>query len=118
MSPLSGKISCLSPVLSLLPASKLLFLLTECQHPVVLNSLCASCGRKTSQEELKQVPGKCNIEKGNQVKFSEQMAKDFENRLLDKLGERGKLVMILDLDNTVLHSKAVGIQFDVYTDLE
>jgi RNA polymerase II subunit A C-terminal domain phosphatase len=72
----------------------------ECDHPVVVGSLCALCGSEISAgQDLF-----CALHSTEDIKITQREALEAFGEKLRVLEERRKLILVLDLDQTVLHT--------------
>ncbi|XP_066995998.1 RNA polymerase II subunit A C-terminal domain phosphatase-like [Anabrus simplex] len=78
--------------------------LEECTHPVVMNAMCAKCGSdlKTGNQTLSaSVP---NVYSIPQLKVSEEQAEILGNADEVRLLKEKKLVLLVNLDQTLIHT--------------
>lgn len=98
--------------------------LEKCRHEVVYYNLCSSCGFKTTNKTINnnssQISDKQNTSSYMAIskvfKFTEERAKNEEIDILQKYLEKRKLILLLDIDNTILHSSTLDInqnEFDI-----
>lgn len=72
-----------------------------CDHSIRIESLCALCGFDVSGDTLKVVPTSHSSDK---ILQTEKSAKKLQKRKNRKLFKERKLILILDLDQTILHT--------------
>ena len=83
-----------------------LFILEECTHEKFYFNLCIKCGfKKTEEFDIKNnnTYKKCGFI-SNEFTFSKKEAEYREKIKVDQYLSEKKLVLILDLDNTILHA--------------
>lgn len=73
-----------------------------CNHDIVYGGLCTLCGKEVDESE--QFNGNLAISHTDvNLKVSRKEATDIENDLKTRLRESKKLVLVVDLDQTVIH---------------
>lgn len=92
----------------------------RCKHDQTYINLCVFCGFDVrNSKELSQ---KKNINTyvsiSNTIGFSEERAKFEEKKIVNKYLNNKKLILLLDLDNTILHSADYLISEEEYNDLK
>ena len=71
----------------------------KCQHHMFFGNLCADCGQGKADTVKHSY-----LSMSQTIYFSQKKAKSIENELIEKLKESKKLILLLDIDNTILHS--------------
>ncbi|AQZ14302.1 FCP1 (YMR277W) [Zygosaccharomyces parabailii] len=73
-----------------------------CNHDIVYGGLCTMCGKEV--DETDQVEANLAMSHtDNNLKVSRKEAKDIEQSLKKRLRKAKKLVLVVDLDQTVIH---------------
>lgn len=102
-----------------------LFTYETCKHPVISNEMCGVCGEdlKTQNEISKKVVKSIvNIEESASVKIvhaepsikvSKNEALEIGKRDLNNLVQQKKLVLLVDLDHTVIHTTNDNVSNEV-----
>jgi len=104
-------------------ASPMVARMSYCLHDQVFNGLCCVCGRVPSQKNASTVSeaeagiAECvdpthantatitvNIPGGNKLQVSRNQAEDDRKNTVKRLFKSKKLLLVLDLDNTLLHA--------------
>ena len=68
-----------------------------CEHGIQLNGLCALCGSLVSESE--------SISYGHkEIMISKKVAEQIDEKIEKKLIEEKKLALVLDIDNTLVHT--------------
>ena len=84
-----------------------------CEHDQIWQGMCVSCGATIqSQNESKQ-KYQAYTAISNEIQVSQQFAKKQGKSMQKKLIDDQKLILILDLDNTVIHAVQVQRKFDI-----
>jgi len=73
----------------------------ECTHSLRIDSLCAMCGREVSYDSKQLLPALHNSDKLLQTA---EMAKIAQKKINKRLKSEKKMILILDLDQTILHT--------------
>lgn len=95
VAPLTGK---------LVKLDKDEIVIERCKHKMFFGANCTDCG------ELKDKAAKgsfLGISSG--IKIAPCLAKTLENEILGKLKDNKKLILLLDIDNTILHSRTAPV---------
>lgn len=74
--------------------------MNPCKHKLRLGSLCAHCGETINEEESLF----CLLHDTDILKTTEEEAKKIAKERKKKLDEEKKLILIIDLDQTILHA--------------
>jgi FCP1-like phosphatase family protein len=69
----------------------------KCQHEMVLKKLCTACGCEMPK-------AKTYVSLHNEISFNEKKIQIEEQNLVNKYQENKKLILLLDIDNTILHA--------------
>lgn len=73
----------------------------DCNHDITYGGLCVQCGKSVDEEENDK---NLNISHANvNIKVSEHQAESIERTSLTRLRQDKKLVLVVDLDQTVIH---------------
>ncbi|XP_052743600.1 RNA polymerase II subunit A C-terminal domain phosphatase isoform X4 [Bicyclus anynana] len=80
--------------------------LEECRHPTVMKEMCAECGADLRAEEVQKhdvavVP---MVHSVPELKVSEELAQKLGREDADRLLKNRKLVLLVDLDQTLVHT--------------
>ncbi|XP_075215635.1 RNA polymerase II subunit A C-terminal domain phosphatase Fcp1 [Lycorma delicatula] len=88
-----------------LPGGPLLELERGCSHPTVMNDLCAECGADLRKEEQSlQQASVPMVHSVPDLKVSEEQAKILGRADEERLIQDRKLVLLVDLDQTLIHT--------------
>ena len=85
-----------------------------CNHDVVYNGLCTICGKEVDENEINALNGGAQPGGPNNnlsvvphmdstLKISRQEAMALDNELVTRLRKQKKLILVVDLDQTVIH---------------
>lgn len=78
-----------------------------CNHDVVYNGLCTMCGKEVDENELNIMSISGNnltvSHTDTNLKISRNEATNLDNELQKRLREQKKLILVVDLDQTVIH---------------
>ncbi|XP_076808019.1 RNA polymerase II subunit A C-terminal domain phosphatase-like isoform X2 [Clavelina lepadiformis] len=81
--------------------------LERCSHPVVMKDMCADCGQDLRLEK-EQSTDKCAtvsmVPNIPELRISEQQAEELGNQDKARLHKMRKLVLLVDLDQTLIHT--------------
>jgi FCP1-like phosphatase family protein len=83
----------------------------KCKHEIVLYKLCASCGCEMPKS-------KPFISIHSQLSFSQSKAKEEEESVVKKYLDNKKLILLLDIDNTILHACPFNLTKEEYESLK
>ncbi|KAF6198094.1 hypothetical protein GE061_007841 [Apolygus lucorum] len=87
------------------PGDPLLEIDVGCRHPTVINDLCAECGADLQKEDEKDkqatIPMVHSIP---QLKVSHEQAQEIGKADVERLIKDRKLVLLVDLDQTLIHT--------------
>uniref|UniRef100_A0A146LM22 RNA polymerase II subunit A C-terminal domain phosphatase n=1 Tax=Lygus hesperus TaxID=30085 RepID=A0A146LM22_LYGHE len=87
------------------PGDPLLEIDVGCRHPTVINDLCAECGADLQKEDQKDkqatIPMVHSIP---QLKVSHEQAQEIGKADVERLIKDRKLVLLVDLDQTLIHT--------------
>uniref|UniRef100_A0A1B6DUE4 RNA polymerase II subunit A C-terminal domain phosphatase n=2 Tax=Clastoptera arizonana TaxID=38151 RepID=A0A1B6DUE4_9HEMI len=87
------------------PGGPLLELERGCSHPTVMNDLCAECGADLREQELKSSQASIPmLHSVPELKVSEEQAKIIGEADQERLLQDRKLVLLVDLDQTIIHT--------------
>ncbi|XP_069361732.1 RNA polymerase II subunit A C-terminal domain phosphatase isoform X2 [Maniola hyperantus] len=80
--------------------------LEECRHPTVMKEMCAECGADLRADEIQKhdvavVP---MVHSVPELKVSEELARKLGREDADRLLKDRKLVLLVDLDQTLVHT--------------
>jgi FCP1-like phosphatase family protein len=101
-------------------------LLEKCKHETKYHNLCVDCSFNFKEVQKDVLPDQQaqNLSRSNYVSissdltFSEAVAKKEEQSLVSKYLQNKKLILLLDIDNTILHTSSVPISEEEYEDLK
>ena len=79
-------------------------ILSPCLHEVFFGNLCVSCGYKKTNEEVKSENYKAYSSLSNDLIFDKNSAKKMEQNVINRYLNKKQLILLLDLDNTILHA--------------
>lgn len=85
-----------------------------CNHDVVYNGLCTICGKEVDENEINALNGSAQPGNPNNnlsvvphmdatLKISRHEAMTLDNELVKRLRKQKKLILVVDLDQTVIH---------------
>lgn len=85
-----------------------------CNHDVVYNGLCTICGKEVDENEINALNGGAQPDDSNNklsvvphmdasLKISRNEALALDNELVKRLRKQKKLILVVDLDQTVIH---------------
>ena len=93
--------------------------LSPCLHEVFYGNLCAKCGYKRTEEEIKKSENyKIYSSLSNDLTFDKNSAKKMEEKVINRYLNKKKLILLLDLDNTILHACAFPLNKEDYNYLK
>ncbi|OQR95534.1 hypothetical protein THRCLA_07784 [Thraustotheca clavata] len=70
-----------------------------CMHPIVQNHRCVVCMRKVEQETVKVI-----LPQGRIMEVNQAVAKELDGENIERMLKHKKLMLVLDLDHTLLHA--------------
>ncbi|CAH00236.1 protein serine/threonine phosphatase [Kluyveromyces lactis] len=73
----------------------------DCNHDITYGGLCVQCGNTVDEEDNSKNLTISHV--NTNIKVSEQQAETLERSSLTRLREEKKLVLVVDLDQTVIH---------------
>ena len=80
-------------------------ILSPCLHEVFYGNLCATCGyKKTDEDIIKSENYKAYSSLSNDLFFDKNSAKKMEQNVIKRYLINKQLILLLDLDNTILHA--------------
>ena len=83
-------------------------LLEPCRHDTFYVNLCIKCGfKKTAQYDENQIKGYGFLTKD--FFYSKSKAESIEKSVVNNYLEKKKLILLLDLDNTIIHTSSLAI---------
>lgn len=72
-------------------------IIEKCGHGMTYGGLCVDCGEKYDNKNS-------YVTMSKSVAFSSDKAKEIEDAFIEKAKKNKKLILVLDIDNTILHS--------------
>ena len=95
-----------------------------CTHPVIFSGLCADCGQAINEndekdpeiEEINSHPSKVLIPNLPTLKVKESIAQDLANKDKLRLQNMRKLVLLCDLDHTLIHTTSTSENLQEFDD--
>ena len=91
-----------------------ILILEKCKHEMVYINLCTKCGYKKTENDEFKAYGFTNKE----FFFSKEKAESLEKTKVQDYLTSKKLILLLDLDNTILHCSSVSISSEQIKFLE
>jgi hypothetical protein len=85
-------------------------LIEKCAHETTYHYICINCGYNLKHKEENLHRNNNFISISNTLKFSVNKAKQEEEGILKNLILNKKLILLLDIDNTILHSAALVLK--------
>lgn len=83
----------------------------KCKHEMVFRSLCTACG-------CPQPKSQAYVSLHTEITFSQEKLKEEEENVVKKYLDNKKLILLLDIDNTILHASNFEITKDEYENLK
>lgn len=88
----------------------------ECKHPELYHSICLKCDKYLSNLEIKgrglateqQYREYALLGRGANLLIRQDCAHEYIEKSVQELYKNRKLVLVLDLDNTLIHSHFLG----------
>lgn len=74
-----------------------------CKHPLVYEGVCTICLESNIKKHTQKI-----FDKISNISASDEIVKE----KIDEITRGEKFIMILDLDNTIIHARQVPIEFD------
>lgn len=107
-SPISGLVAFIQKepieVVEDSPAGSIVVMKVDtCKHPLVYDGVCTVCLEPNIKKHTQKI-----FDKISSISASDEIVKD----KIDEITRGEKLILILDLDNTVIHARQVPIAFD------
>ncbi|XP_971974.2 RNA polymerase II subunit A C-terminal domain phosphatase [Tribolium castaneum] len=84
--------------------------LKECTHPTVMNDMCAECGTDLRKNDVSVAASVPMVHAIPDLKVSEELAQKLGKADVDRLIRDRKLVLLVDLDQTLIHTTNDHIQ--------
>ncbi|GJQ76601.1 hypothetical protein Trydic_g15464 [Trypoxylus dichotomus] len=81
-----------------------LFELSPCIHPTVMNDMCAECGADLRKDDLTTIASIPMVHSIPELKVSEELAQKIGKADGERLLKDRKLVLLVDLDQTIIHT--------------
>nr|XP_023021897.1 RNA polymerase II subunit A C-terminal domain phosphatase [Leptinotarsa decemlineata] len=78
--------------------------LQTCSHPTIMNDMCAECGADLRKEDIVSCASVPMIHAIPDLKVSEELAQKLGKADSDRLIKDRKLVLLVDLDQTLIHT--------------
>ena len=103
-SPVFGKIVDLCPANIPISLTNKICIIKKCCHDVTLNNMCTFCGLRVENCSNKKY---AILEKNNELSWSKNKAIEVLESHKQKMLQSNKLILILDLDNTLIHSHSI-----------
>ena len=82
-------------------------ILEKCKHEIFYGHLCTKCGYQKTEKD--GIETKAYGFMNNDFYFSKEMAETIEKAKVDDYLTSKKLILLLDLDNTILHCSSIPI---------
>lgn len=107
-SPFEGKLDCWNVEVGTEIASSnqtVCQIVRPCNHDIVYGGLCTLCGKEVDEEEQKAING-ANLSISHtdvNLKISRKAATDIAGDIKKRLRKDKKLILVVDLDQTVIH---------------
>ena len=83
-----------------------IFYMKKCSHNIVFNSLCAECGEVV---ELSKKNVFAIAQQSKNLTFGDEKSQEIDKEFTENLIKEKKLLLILDLDNTLIHAIFDGL---------
>jgi RNA polymerase II subunit A-like phosphatase len=84
--------------------------LKECTHPTVMNDMCAECGTDLRKNDVTITASVPMVHAIPDLKVSEELAQKLGKADAERLIKDRKLVLLVDLDQTLIHTTNDNIQ--------
>ncbi|XP_044264167.1 RNA polymerase II subunit A C-terminal domain phosphatase [Tribolium madens] len=84
--------------------------LKECTHPTVMNDMCAECGTDLRKNDVSVAASVPMVHAIPDLKVSEELAQKLGKADVERLIRDRKLVLLVDLDQTLIHTTNDHIQ--------
>ncbi|KAK9736853.1 NLI interacting factor-like phosphatase [Popillia japonica] len=81
-----------------------LFELSPCIHPTVINDMCAECGADLRKDDLTTTASIPMVHSIPELKVNEELAQKLGKADGERLLRDRKLVLLVDLDQTIIHT--------------
>ncbi|KAJ6250995.1 RNA polymerase ii subunit a c-terminal domain phosphatase [Anaeramoeba flamelloides] len=81
-----------------------LAIIETCPHDIVFDNLCASCGKNLSNNRKFLQKRVSIVHSSNDIKVSKKVVNEITTNQIKRLSSNKKLALILDLDNTLIHT--------------
>ena len=91
-------------------------ILESCKHDTFYVNLCIKCGFKKTKEYQNQTKEYGFL--SNDFSYSLEKAESLEKSVVNKLLKEEKLILLLDLDNTIIHTSQIKIEPDEIKNLQ
>ncbi len=76
----------------------------ECSHDVIYAGMCANCGEEVEAKAGASLKTLVLGRDGDQILMSSNYVKEKADEYASRLRQEGKLVLVLDIDHTILHA--------------
>lgn len=83
----------------------------KCRHEIVFRSLCSSCGASVPKAQT-------YLSIHTDIAFSEEITKKEEENIVKRYIDKEKLILLLDIDNTILHASNFDLTREEYESLK
>ncbi|KAJ3648876.1 hypothetical protein Zmor_020645 [Zophobas morio] len=84
--------------------------LKECTHPTVMNDMCGECGTDLRKNDVTVAASVPMVHAIPDLKVSEELAQKLGKADVDRLLKDRKLVLLVDLDQTLIHTTNDNVQ--------
>ncbi|KAJ8925838.1 hypothetical protein NQ315_009690 [Exocentrus adspersus] len=78
--------------------------LKACRHPTIMNDMCAECGADLRKEDVTGIASVPMVHSIPDLKVSEEQAQIIGKTDIERLLKDRKLVLLVDLDQTLIHT--------------
>ena len=90
------------------------FFISPCKHEKLFGKMCITCGFVTSETSNNSIYNSLS----NEISFSENLANKYVKSMVNKYLKERKLILLLDLDNTILHTSPLNLSEKEYKNLK
>ena len=102
----SGRIYYIAELNKVTQGDEIIYCQNFCQHKVVYNQICTDCNDKLTNTEIDKGEFKpvMAATHNHLLKFSKEEQRKFDEEISNRLLDNRKLLLMLDLDNTLVHA--------------
>ena len=94
-------------------------ILSPCLHEALFGNYCVTCGyKKTDEDNEKSENYKVYSSLSNDLIFDKNSAKKMEQNVINRYLNKKQLILLLDLDNTILHACGFPLNKEDYNYLK